>query len=265
MDTLPGHSLRQSLGAAVARIRRLEIRNFRSIQALDWVPSAGVNCLIGPGDSGKSTILDAIDLCLGARRSSAFGDMDFFAMNVDLTISISVTLGDLPPSLLDIDVYGEFLRGFDLATGTVEDEPGASLETVVTLRLQVGADLEPTWALYSDRAELQGLERSLPWKERSTLSPARIGSFASSNLSWSRSSVLNRLTDERVELGAELARAARQARATFGNQAGAHLTPNVGGREADSIGSRCPSRFDATGAPGRTCRFDWRWRNCASW
>ena len=211
----------------MARIRRLEIRNFRSIQALDWVPSAGVNCLIGPGDSGKSTILDAIDLCLGARRSSAFGDMDFFAMNVDVPISISVTLGDLPPSLLDIDFYGEFLRGFDLATGTVEDEPGASLETVVTLRLQVGADLEPTWALFSDRAELQGLERSLPWKERSTLSPARIGSFASSNLSWSRSSVLNRLTDERVELGAELARAARQARATFGNQAGAHLTQTL--------------------------------------
>ncbi|MCG9115914.1 AAA family ATPase [Laribacter hongkongensis] len=41
----------------MTRIRRLEIRNFRSIQTLDWTPSNGVNCLIGPGDSGKSTIL----------------------------------------------------------------------------------------------------------------------------------------------------------------------------------------------------------------
>ena len=46
----------------MARIRRLEIRNFRSIQNLDWAPSNGMNCLIGPGDSGKSTVLDAIDL-----------------------------------------------------------------------------------------------------------------------------------------------------------------------------------------------------------
>ncbi|MFI8742197.1 ATP-dependent nuclease [Pseudomonas sp. NPDC077405] len=212
----------------MARIRRLKISNFRSIQALDWVPSPGINCLIGPGDSGKSTILDAIDLCLGARRSSSFGDMDFFALNVEVPITISVTLGDLPASLMDIDFYGDFLRGFNLETGAVEDEPRLGLETVITLLLQVGADLEPSWTLFSERAELQQLERSLPWKERSALAPARIGSFASSNLSWSRGSVLNRLTDERAELGAELARAARQARANFGNQAAAHLTQTLG-------------------------------------
>ncbi|MCR1572651.1 MULTISPECIES: AAA family ATPase [Stenotrophomonas] len=55
------------------RIRHIAIRNFRSIHSLDWSPSAGVNCLVGPGDSGKSTILDAIDLCLGVRRSVSFG------------------------------------------------------------------------------------------------------------------------------------------------------------------------------------------------
>ncbi|MDQ0589889.1 ATP-dependent nuclease [Variovorax paradoxus] len=220
------------------RIRRLEIQNFRSIQSLNWAPSAGVNCLIGPGDSGKSTILDAIDLCLGARRTSALGDMDFFAMNVDVPITICVTLGELPASLMDIDVYGEFLRGFNPVIGLVEDEPGVGIETVITLRLQVAADLEPTWSLFSVRAEQQRLERTLPWKERSALVPARIGSFASSNLSWSRSSVLNRITDERVELGAELARAARQARANFGNQAAAHLsqTLEVVRQTANSLG-----------------------------
>ncbi|MBW8833234.1 MAG: AAA family ATPase [Burkholderiales bacterium] len=43
----------------MARIRKVEIRNFRAVRSLDWCPAAGVNCLIGPGDSGKSTILDA--------------------------------------------------------------------------------------------------------------------------------------------------------------------------------------------------------------
>ena len=125
------------------RIRYLEIRNFRSIQRLDWAPSKGINCLIGPGDSGKSTVLDAIDICLGMRRGTSMGDMDFHGMNVEAPISISITLGGLPEALLDVDVYGEFLRGFNQDWEEVEDEPREGLETVITLRLRVEADLEP--------------------------------------------------------------------------------------------------------------------------
>jgi predicted ATPase len=207
----------------VARIRRLEIQNFRSIQSLGWAPSAGINCLIGHGDSGKSSILDAIDLCLGARRNALFGDTDFFGLDVTHPIVISVTLGELPDELKNLDAYGEFLRGYDAATGRVEDEPRASIETVLTLRLKVASDLEPTWTLYSERSEDQGVERGLAWKDRTALAPVRVGSFANTNLSWTRGSVLNRLTEERANLGAELARAAREARANFGNQAVAQL------------------------------------------
>ncbi|MFB9158872.1 ATP-dependent nuclease [Chromobacterium violaceum] len=211
----------------MTRIRRLEIRNFRSIQTLDWAPSNGVNCLIGPGDSGKSTILDAIDLCLGARRSAPFGDTDFFGLDVTRTIVIAVTLGALPDALKNIDTYGEFLRGFDLSTGGLEDEPRAGIETVLTLRLEVKDDLEPSWMLYSERAAQQQLERSLAWKDRSLLAPARIGTYASTSLSWARGSVLNRLTEERANLGSELAGAARAARSTFGAQAGPQLAQTL--------------------------------------
>lgn len=211
----------------MTRIRRLEIRNFRSIQTLDWNPSNGVNCLIGPGDSGKSTILDAMDLCLGARRSAPFGDTDFFNLDVTQTIVIAVTLGALSDTLKNIDSYGEFLRGFDLGTGLLEDEPRVGLETVLTLKLEVKGDLEPSWTLYSDRAAHQQLERSLAWKDRSLLAPARIGTYANTNLSWARGSVLNRLTEERANLGSELADAARAARATFGAQAGPQLAQTL--------------------------------------
>ncbi|WP_158900061.1 ATP-dependent endonuclease [Burkholderia sp. L27(2015)] len=211
----------------MTRIRRVEIRNFRSVQSLDWTPSAGINCLIGPGDGGKSSILDAIDLCLGARRSAPFGDADFSSLDVSQPIAISLTLGALPDELKNLDTYGEFLRGFDAATRMVEDEPGAGIETVLTLRLTVASDLEPSWTLFSERAEQQGLERGLAWKDRTALAPARIGSFANTNLSWTRGSVLNRLTDERANLGIELARAAREARANFGNQAGAQFAESL--------------------------------------
>ncbi len=222
----------------MTRIRRLEIQNFRSIQSLDWKPSNGLNCLVGPGDSGKSSILDAIDLCIGARRSAPFSDTDFFGLDVTRTIVISVTLGALSDALKNIDIYGEFLRGFNLSTGQVEDEPGLGLETVLTLRLEVRGDLEPTWTLYSDRGARQQLERSLAWKDRSLLAPARIGTYANSNLAWSRGSVLNRLTQERADLGAELASAARAARATFGAQAGAQFaqTLQVVAQTAASLG-----------------------------
>jgi ABC-type phosphonate transport system ATPase subunit len=125
--------------------------------------------------------------------------------------------------LKSLDSYGDYLRAFNAKTGCLEDEPKIGLETVLTIRLTVNSDLEPVWTLYSERAENQGLERSLSWKDRIALAPARIGSNASSNLSWTKGSVLNKLSDERPELGLELATAAREARANFGNKASARL------------------------------------------
>ena len=55
------------------QIRRLTLENFRLVERLEWCPAPGVNCLIGPGDSGKTTLLDAIDefkfdACIGGAR-----------------------------------------------------------------------------------------------------------------------------------------------------------------------------------------------------
>ncbi|MCU0091399.1 AAA family ATPase [Pseudomonas koreensis] len=211
----------------MVRVRHLDIQNFRAIKMLDWAPSAGVNCLIGPGDSGKSSILEAIDLCLGARRSARFTDTDFHLMDVANPIVITVTVGALPDDLLNLDTYGDFLRGFDANTRLIEDEPRVDVETVLSVRLQVGADLEPIWSLFSDRAAAQGLERGLAWKHRALLAPARFGHYATTHLSWNRSSVLNRLTEERPDLGAELARAARDARNGFGGAANIQLAQTL--------------------------------------
>lgn len=211
----------------MARIRKVEIRNFRALRALDWCPNEGINCLIGPGDSGKSSILDAIDLCLGARRNLAIADTDFFDLDVTQSICISLTLGALSDPLKNIDTYGDYLRGFDASTGTIEDEPRKGLETVLTLRLTVKADLEPEWSLYSDRTVANESPRSLAWRDRSALAPARLGNHPSSNLSWTKGSVLNRLSEERTDIGTELIRAAREARAGFGDKAAPQLAATL--------------------------------------
>jgi hypothetical protein len=207
----------------MARIRLIEIRNFRCIQQLIWAPSAGINCLIGPGDSGKSSILDAIDFCLGARRSLAFTDADFYRLDVTSPITITVTVGELDDTLKSMESYGSYLRSFNAATGVVEDEPEAEAETVLSVRLTVGSDLDPVWTLVSDRAEAAGQSRFLTWADRARLAPNRVGALADHNLAWRRGSVLNRLSDERPEMAAALADAARNARAAFGDLADAQL------------------------------------------
>ena len=103
----------------MARIRKIQIANFRGIQLLAWCPTPGINCLIGPGDSGKSTVLDAIDLCLGARRNVQFSDADFFGLDITTPISITLTLGDLDGSMRTLEGFGAFLRGYHANTGVV--------------------------------------------------------------------------------------------------------------------------------------------------
>jgi hypothetical protein len=201
------------------RVRKVEITNFRGIQEFSWCPSGGINCLIGPGDSGKSSVLDAIDLCLGARRTALFTDADFHRLDVTKPIRISLTIGELDDALKTMEGYGMFLRGFKAETGEVEDEPERDAETVLTLTLTVAGDLEPTWTLESERAAAQSLTRNLNWADRARIGPTRIGAIGDYNLSWRRGSVLNRLSEERPDASAALAEAARNARAAFGDGA----------------------------------------------
>jgi len=211
----------------MARIRKIEISNFRGIQKLVWIPSPGISCLIGPGDSGKSTILDAIDLCIGARRNIQFTDADFYRLNVETPIIIGVTIGELEDSLKSIDAYGLYLRGFNKTTGNVEDEPEADLETVLTVQLTVSSDLEPVWTLVSDRAAAHDQARNLSWSDRVRIAPTRIGAMVDYNLSWRQGSVLNRVSEERADASAALAKAARDARAAFGDEAQGQLAETL--------------------------------------
>jgi predicted ATPase len=222
----------------MTKIRIVEIENFRGIKKLYWRPAAGINCLIGPGDSGKSSLLEAIDLCLGARRAVNLSDADFNGAKTEETISISLTIGELEESTKRLDTYRQFLRGFDVATGVLEDESGSGLETVITLTLKIGDDLDPQWTLYSDRANALGLTRNITWGDRQQLAPVRIGHTGDAHLSWRRGSVLQRLSDETLNLIADFASISRDARTAFGNRADDQLkeTLKVVGKCAHEVG-----------------------------
>jgi putative ATP-dependent endonuclease of the OLD family len=231
----------------MARLRKVEVTHFRGIKSLSWLPHAGINCFIGPGDGGKSTVLDAIDLCLGARRTFQFTDADFFGLDVGSPISISLTIGDLDDALKNIDSYGLFLRAFDPETGEIEDEPEKELEVVLTLNLTVESDLEPSWSLVSDRAKAQNVFRNLSWDDRIKLAPTRIGALSDFNLGWRRGSVLNRLTEEKPDASGALAKAARDARQAFGEDVEIQLgeTLRIVGETARELGIDVGARVRA--------------------
>jgi len=222
----------------MAVIRKVDISHFRSIKSFEWYPSPGLNCLIGSGDAGKSTIIDAIDLCLGARRSVQVTDADFYELDVETPISITLTLGALSDALKNYEAYGEYLRGYDDLLGTIEDEPGHGLETVLSLHLEISGDLEPRWRLRSDRADAKDNDRNLNWKDRIALAPTRLGAVSDYNLAWRRGSLLSRLSEEKPDASLALSQAAREARKAFGNDADAQLGDALASvkKAADELG-----------------------------
>ncbi|WP_417521938.1 ATP-dependent nuclease [Marinobacter sp.] len=212
----------------MACIRWIVIENFRGIKKLSWQPKPGMNCLIGPGDSSKSTVLDAIDLCLGARRNVPFADTDFHRMDTSNPIQVHIIVGMLPEELLSIDAYGIFLKGYDAAKGQLYDEPQTNLEPVLQVSLTVESDLEPSWTIHSERSNAEGIVRQVAWREKVMLAPTRIGTSSDYNLSWQRGSVLNKLTEERADASAALIQAGRDAREAFGTQANSQLADALG-------------------------------------
>lgn len=209
----------------MTRVRHIRIRNFRGIKDFSWFPNAGLNCLVGPGDSGKSTVLDAIDMCLGSRRTISFSDADFHGLDEAETIEIALTMGDLPDALKSLEAYGAYLRSFDKSAKRINDEPAAGEEVVLTVVLNVAADLDPVWSLESERAGPN--PRFLTWADRDKIAPTRM-SGSGQHLGWRRGSILNKLSDEKADASSALADAARHARQSFGDHAAAKLEKTLG-------------------------------------
>jgi hypothetical protein len=197
------------------RIHHLQVHHFRGIEHLDWKVRGNFVCLVGPGDSTKSTVLDAIEFALLPRWNPSFDDTDFNGTDTSKPISITVTVGDLPQEFMDEDQFGLELRGWSETDG-LHDEPLEGDAPVLSIRLVVDESLEPKWTVINDRKP-DG--RTISHKDRERLGMARLGSSFDWHLSWRRGSVLSRITDvggDKADgIALILAGAARAAREGF--------------------------------------------------
>lgn len=194
------------------KIRKIKIKNFRGVKELDWnLPKADIFCLIGKGDSSKSTILDAIRYTFYPQWNLVLSDSDFHHCKVTETLTIEITIGELIEEFLSLTKYGNCLRGWDATELKLSDEPDDHLESVLTVRLTVDKDLEPKWVVICDRL-LEGVQ--FKHGDRNKVSVGIIGAYSEKQLSWATGTALAKLT-EAQSLNELLANASRTARASL--------------------------------------------------
>jgi len=85
-------------------IKRLQISRFRGIEKISWNPDPGFNLILGGGDCGKSTILDALGLLFSPTSSFTLSEADYWMREVSkgfeivATVEISADFGFSPGS-----------------------------------------------------------------------------------------------------------------------------------------------------------------------
>lgn len=96
MDATATMGVNASVGGAGATILRLKIDRFRAFQKFDWFPKAGLNVILGGGDAGKTTILEAIALLLNPSNAALVSDNDYWRRQRKEGFFIGAVIG-LPP------------------------------------------------------------------------------------------------------------------------------------------------------------------------
>jgi energy-coupling factor transporter ATP-binding protein EcfA2 len=191
-------------------ITELVIKNFRGIENMTWRPNAGLNCLLGPGDGTKSTILTAIELVLSPAWSVGIDETDCFDLTTANPITITATIANPPAEWQREDAFGMLMRGWHPTDG-IHDEPQAGDTPALTVRFTVADDCEPHWHIIADR---EPTEKTISAKQRSLCNTARIDTV-DRQLTWSTGSLLTKATADHDEAATTFTRAAKAAREAF--------------------------------------------------
>lgn len=168
-------------------IRRLSIERFRGFEKLVWHPAPRVNALVGPADSGKSTVLAALARLLTPRAFGPASEYDYYQRDLGAGFEVSAVVGDLDDDLLKV-CGGNLIGWLDGKTTPLPDEGGA--EPALHCRVRGTADFEVVHEL------LDGNEDASPFSSavRRAIRFARIPTedIAHNELRLGRGSLLER-------------------------------------------------------------------------
>ncbi len=172
----------------MARIFKLVIKNFRGIREFSHTfDDLNLICLVGRGDSGKTSVLSAILYVLYPNWNLSFYDTDFYNCDIEHPIEIEATLVGVPDELLREDKYGLYIRGIDKKTNAIKDELEDDYEKALTIKLKVEKDLEPKWYIINSR---QDSLTAISAYDRAKLNAFMVSDYLDGHFYWNKGSPL---------------------------------------------------------------------------
>ena len=182
----------------MARIHSLHIENFRGIKTFDQVfQMKPFICLIGRGDSGKTTILKAISCVLCPNWNISISDLDFYNADVRQGIVIEAVVGDLPVELTNLQKYGQYINLLDgdKVVSDIEDPNANQEQIVLRIRFTVDETLEPRWEVCSGR-DIGNI--SISASDRAKLNMFMVSDYVDNHFAYSKGSPLYALLRQGV-------------------------------------------------------------------
>lgn len=177
----------------MSKIESITIKNFRGIKSLETTSlSERLIILIGRGDSGKSTILTAINYALSPAWNLSFSDLDFYNQDICNPIEINVSVSELPSSLLKDHKFGL------LSPSLSEEDSGEDFDPAkmtLNIRLRVDDSLEPKWTVINNF----GTEVPISATDRAKIGATLVADYCDNHFSYSKQSPLYRLTKNSLE------------------------------------------------------------------
>lgn len=171
----------------MGRIIDLSIQNFRGINTFSQRFNSDLICLIGRGDSGKTTILEAISAVLSPSWNLTFHDTDFHQCDIEKPIEIIISMINFPSELLKDHKYGLHSRFLNPESGDIEDALTDGYQSVLTLKLMVDKTLEPKWTVINSREQE---DKAISASDRAKLNCFIVSDYVDRHFSWNKGNPL---------------------------------------------------------------------------
>lgn len=156
----------------VPTIYKLTIERYRGIKYLSWRPARGVNLILGGGDVGKTTILDAVSLLLSPTNSATVLDSDYNFRDEEAEFSIEAVIA-LPSGGINQLVKPSWpwnWNGLDAIVPSHDENSPPPGEEVYLLRVRGTADLELSYEI----VQPSGMCETLPVSFRRAIGLVRL-------------------------------------------------------------------------------------------
>lgn len=145
---------------AAAVINQIKIDRFRGIENLIWNPAPDMNIILGGGDVGKTTVLEAIALLLSPSNSLVLSEADYWQRKTEDEFIIQAV--NSLPSSTEICQKPKFVWPWEWdgekavlpVAAAGDDDMPAPVQPVYCLQVRGTAELEITWKIIQPNGDV---------------------------------------------------------------------------------------------------------------